>query len=168
MYDEASDVPRCSVCGYVTDSEFVNPRFRLSRKTADVSFTYDNRCIVSQRFRAFCLRRNCDGVVFVDLANDPGWYALISRKVLTFDSERYGTRFQKQCPVCRRFESVTGASPAMLRNQRTAIPDGIYRTDIEFGSGDEKSPSLIVGKITGERIKAAKFRQVVLEAIEEC
>jgi hypothetical protein len=45
------------------------------------------------------------------------------------------------------------------------LKDGIYRTDIEFGSGYELSPLILVGVSTYEKMKIEKFNDIDFEPI---
>ena len=66
------------------------------------------------------------------------------------------------CSVCGQYESVVGATPVYVRNVRGPISGGVYRTDLEFGSGREKEPLVIMGLATypllmKEKLKGLEF-----------
>ncbi len=63
---------------------------------------------------------------------------------------------------CAAHESVVGANSVYLRNVRGPIGGGFYRTDLEFGSGREKHPLVIMGLATyplllKEKLKGLEF-----------
>ena len=86
-------------------------------------------------------------------------------RVLEYDAQRRGTRFMEYCSVCGQHESVVGANPVFLRNVRGPIGDGFYRTDLEFGSGREKHPLVIMGLATYPLLLKEKLKGVELSPI---
>jgi hypothetical protein len=160
MLDDALDYPRCPVCGWLTDPDWVNAGFAITLDVWDVSFTYENYCLVSERFREIAP----DGGQYVPLPRSPGFYVLQSSEVREFDSERRGTRFENRCSACDRWAAVAGAAPAFLRDP-TPLPDRIIRTDIEFGSGNEKHPLLLVGVELGQRLRDNRLAGLDLKPV---
>ena len=164
MCDKCPGIDRCGTCGYATAAEdYVNPEFVLKRDNYDISYTYDGACIVSSRFRELCVRERYDGIAFLSLPRVRYFFRLVVRGQLTFDPVSRGTRFENLCTVCGRYESVVGAYPAFLK----AVPipgEGIYRSDLEFGSGDGKSPVLLVPTKTKRKMEREKIRGAIFEA----
>ena len=56
------------------------------------------------------------------------------------------------CDGCRCFTEVAGATPAFLVDPPVPLPDEILRTDIEFGTGDELRPLIVVGTGVAEAL----------------
>jgi hypothetical protein len=138
MYLDAPEVARCPGCGRVADPEFVNPRFTLGKGCdLDWSTTYDGCRIVSARVRAECLAAAYGGMRFLGLPAAPSFFRLLVDRVVEFDAERRRTRFTDLCDVCGRYRSVTGATPVFLNRAPAPWAPGFYRTDVEFGTGDE-------------------------------
>lgn len=142
MYRTWKTAVRCPVCGTVLDHTALNPDFKLRRDVYDVSYTQDGACIVSELVKR--VLSAYEGVDLDRLPHDGGFYLLNVARVVRFDSVRRQTRFENFCDGCERFRQVAGATPAFLRGVHKQLPAGIYRTDIEFGSDDERSPLLIV------------------------
>lgn len=157
MYIDAVGLPLCKGCGYITDSEYVNPHLIINRKVYDFSYTYDGCCIVSLEFKEFCKRFKYPDVEFKEILSEPSFFYFIAKKLLTFDVDKRKTRFEKLCRVCGNYESVVGANPVFLRAIKTPLGDGFYRTDQQFGSGNEKHPLIIVGVETYKKMKKEKF-----------
>ena len=155
----------CGTCGRKTDPDYVSPVFRVKRRNRDITCTYDGYTLVSRRFKDVCEGASCAGAVFVPLPADEAFFWLRSDRTIAFDAVARGTRFEKPCPACGTFYSVVGATPVRLRN---AIPlgEGFYRTDLEFGSGHEQHPLLIVGVRTAEMLKAATLKGLELRKID--
>lgn len=153
MYYGDPAAPRCPKCGYVVDREYVNPGFKLNMKRYDLSHTYDGCTIVSASFKEFCEREKYSGVRFLLIGSTPEFYRLRLDNVVDFDAERRGTRFGRRCSQCDKYKSVIGATPCYLKGLARPLADGLYRTDLEFGDGDEKEYCIIVGVETARKMK---------------
>jgi hypothetical protein len=164
MYHDAPGVKRCPGCGYHLDPTFVDPGFRLVRRGFDLSYTYDGCCIASERVKTFCERQGYPGMTFLPLPSTPGFFRLIVDRVVEFDAVRRETRFGSNCPVCGRPESVAGLTPVFLR-EGTVLNEGFYRTDLEFGTGDERSPCLLVAPSTFMRVARERWRGAYFKEI---
>jgi hypothetical protein len=156
------ELPRCPACGYKTDFLSHNSNYVLRRKAPDYSTTYDGHYIVSERFRQFCRRQKYTGLEFGQFKNDPNHFDLQVEPVIPFDAKRRETRFIKLCQVCGNYESVVGAYPSYLKCS-DPLPDGFYRSDLLFASGDEKHPVFYVGAETKEKLKRARLTGLELE-----
>lgn len=156
----------CPTCGRKTDSEYVNPNFKAKRRTWDISATYDGYHLVSTRFREFCQKQGYDGVTFVPLPADTGYFVLRLANVLPFDSLRRRTRFEDPCPTCGGFYNVIGATPVCLRGVTEPIQDGLFRSDVEFASGPEQHPLILAGVGTAEKLRKQGFLKLDLVEVE--
>ncbi|MGB3410169.1 MAG: hypothetical protein WBA45_03140 [Microthrixaceae bacterium] len=150
--------PACSACGYVTDHEWIDPSFRLRKPALDAGYTYDGYLIVSERLRSVVGDR---GALYDVLPSEPGHFSLRADEEVRFDTVRRRTRFEGLCETCGRYEAVAGATPVFLIDQQP-LPDRLVRTDIEFGSGDEKGPLLLLGEGLGRKLQAAGLKGVDL------
>ena len=173
MY-EPTDVAltKCLHCGYRLDFFITNPNYTLKKTSkslhigkavsgqADLSATYDGQTIVSRQFRDFCLQQGYKGMQFVDFPKDPEYFHLIVMPEVAFDPVRRGTRFEDFCSVCGNYGSVIGANPAYLQVVEP-LKDGFYRSDILFGSADNKNPLIIVGIDTKSKLRIAKLKGLV-------
>jgi hypothetical protein len=160
MFSSKDDnLPICKKCGYVTDFEYISPMFKLKKKIYDISETYDSHTIVSNKFKEFCIRNNYKGLEFKELPNDKNYYSFFVRNILLFDIEKAELKFDNYCDECKNYESVTPAIPMMIKGLTEPLKeDGIFATDIHFASGNEKSPCLIIGITTYEKMKKEKFK----------
>lgn len=151
--------PACPVCGMVINHEWIDPNFDLrGANERDISYTYDGYLIVSDRFLDVAARY---GARYVELPSAPGYYSLLVDEVVRFDSLRRNTRFKNLCTECRRFESVAGATPVFLVDSHP-LPDRLLRTDVEFGSGDSKSPLILMGLSLANTLRKASLKGVEL------
>ena len=149
FFDQSDEfLPTCKLCGYVTDFEYMSPRIKLEAIEYDISSTYDNRTIVSDRFRVFCIHNKYSGISFIELPNNHNYYLIKISNVLKFDSEKANLRYHNFCKSCGNYESITPAVPVTLKDVHGPIADGFYVTDVHFASGNEKGPACIIGVTT--------------------
>lgn len=153
----------CPRCGTLLDKSFL-PRGVRPRKRWDLSSTYDRRVIVTERFKAWCEAQKFAAIVFRQTCAQPAYYTFEPSVVLNLDP-RFA-RFEDKCAACGNYESVITGGSMKLLGVADPIEDGIFRTDLEFGSRWEKSPDIIVGVRTKELIKKERFHLVHFEPIE--
>lgn len=164
MYRTWQEAPRCAICNAVLDHSALNPDFELKRDVYDASFTYDGACIVSELAKRII--GALEGTNLVRLRKHAGFYLLNVTSTVEFDAERRKTRFEKFCQGCQRFRAVAGATPAYVRGHSSALPSGIYRTDVEFGSDDERHPLLMVSSDVRDQLLREAYKGVRLEPVE--
>jgi hypothetical protein len=138
----------------------------LKKRKLDVSSTYDGVVVVSGRFRAVYDSANLSGLVFRQLPDDTTFFAINAVRSVEFDAERRKTRFINPCAKCKHFESVTGATPVYLKLGVAIGNREFARTDLEFGSNDEKQPLLLGGELVAIALQNAKLKGLDLDAIE--
>jgi hypothetical protein len=145
----------------VTDRRWVDPSFKLTDDRFDASYTYDGYLIVSERFRSIT---DGPGVRFIGLLSDPGFYSLVVQNVVMFDAKRRQTIFEQPCGECGRFFVVAGATPVFLMAS-DPLCDQLFRTDIEFGTGNEQHPLIILGSGLAAQLREADLRGVDLSPV---
>jgi hypothetical protein len=160
------DVTRCVSCGELTKKweEDLSSVPIPDRGSYDVSYSYDGVLVVSTRFREVVELEGIAGVEFRPL--QAGLFSAASVTVVPFDAKARETRFENRCPNCRRYESVVGATPVFLMPGAVVPDDGVVRTDLEFGSGDEKTPVLLCGDEAAKRLRGHKLRGLTLETVK--
>jgi hypothetical protein len=131
--------------------------------SGDFSSTYDAFDIVSEKFKDFCEGEGYAGLEFVALAGGK-YYWFKVHTVVEFDAARRGTEFINFDKDCDGFEEIIGANPVYLKEKRV-LANGFYRTDLCFGSYAAKSPLLLVGPGTKEKLEQAGFESIVFEEI---
>ena len=141
--------PKCEECGFVLDHEWIDPQFRLIQPYADLSATYDGYTIATERFCDFASKH---GGRCIELPSAPGFSSFRVDERIAFDSVRRKTRFAKRCSICGQFGDVTGSTPIFIQGDQS-IPDRFVGTDVEFGSGDEKHPIILVGVGLAEELR---------------
>lgn len=160
LYKDGWGKSVCEVLDFINNREkYITVKSRIKRTNYNFSYTYDSAIIVSQKFRDFCLRNKYEGLKFFRLKKQDKLYLLKSQNIIQFDIKRRSTVFEDFQEACGKFNSVAGATPICLKSNEELI-DGIYRTDVEFGSGYELSPLIVVGKNTYEKMKVEKFKDI--------
>ena len=163
MLHGGDSAPRCPVCGFVLNHEWINEKFSLKKRQWDISFTYDAYCIVSTRFRDAL--GNDRGAIYRALPSEPLFFVLDANEAVAFDSHRRKTRFENFCEGCGRYRQVIGSTPVFLPTTEP-LPDRLLRTDIEFGSDDALHPLLLVGPNLGADLASADLAGLELMAVE--
>jgi hypothetical protein len=144
----------CGRCGRKTDTDYISPTFRVRRRNEDLVATCDGYVLASRRLRDYCVRQALPGVAFASLPADDEFFCLRSNRIVQFDAEARRTRFENFCEDCRGFYNVIGATPTFLKRGAASLSAGFYRTDLEFGSGPEQGPLIIVAEPTGRQLRA--------------
>ena len=162
MYELNNENPNlCKECGFIINLKYLNPNFRVKKRIFDISYTYDNRCIVSVKFKVFCKRLGYKGIDFLKLPNDKEYFYFSVNNIIKIDIERKKIYYNNLCKTCGNYESITPATPIILKDIHSPLEDGFYWTDISFGSGNEKEPLTIVGVKTVEKMKKEKFKGAI-------
>ncbi len=159
---------RCAACGELLDKwQESLSGLVLKKRQLDISCTYDGVTVVSDRFKAAYESAGLSGLTFRQLPDDPEFFAIRPERVVEYDAGRRGTRFINPCPQCGRYESVVGATPVYLKPGSAIEPLEFVRTDLEFGSEDEKSPLLLCGNSAAGALRAAGLKGLELEDVQE-
>ena len=145
--------------------DYVPIKLKLEKRSLDISATYDGLLIVREKFRALFIENEWRGLEFRALPLEPGFYQIVASERVEFDYYRRNTRFSDKCEQCGEFRSVAGATPAFLGENRTIPAKHFVRTDLEFGTGLEKSPLLICGTEVGQALRSAKLKGLELKEI---
>jgi len=152
---------RCEGCSFAVNHRWIDPHFELRRETFDISTTYDGYVIASARF---CEMVSSKGAECIPLQLAPQFSVLFAREVIAFDAVRRRTRFLDKCPLCGHYRAVAGATPVYLVDD-VPVPNRLVRSDVEFGSGDERHPLLLVGTELGDELASASLAGLALEPI---
>lgn len=159
---------RCEACGELLDKWHESlSGLVVKKRNLDIGCTYDGVAVVSERFKTAYESAGLSGLMFRQLPDDSEFFAIEPERVVQFDAERRKTRFVNQCPQCGRYESVVGATPVYLKSGSAIASFEFVRTDLEFGSDDEKSPLILCGQGAAEVLEAAKLKGLEIERIEE-
>ena len=163
-----NDAHRCPKCGGLLQKwEQDLSGFKLEKRNLDISYTYDGVLVVSKRFKEFVENKGFIGVEFRQLPDDSEFFSLVCNATVAFDFERRRTRFEDKCDKCGCYESVAGATPTFLKRGKEVSSNSLSRTDLEFGSGDEKHPLIICGAEVVQAIRRQGFRGIDFAEIRD-
>lgn len=166
--ESRADLRRCEACGELLD-KWNEPLagFVVKKRKLDIGSTYDGVTVVSVRFKSAYESDGLSGLMFRQLPDDPEFFAIRPERSVEYDADRRGTRFIKPCAQCGCYESVVGATPVYLKPGAGVEPNEFVRTDLEFGSDDEKSPLLLCGNSAAAALQAADVKGLELELVQE-
>jgi hypothetical protein len=160
MFDQNDpDLLFCCKCGYVENVECIGKKFKLKKKKYDISETYDGHTVVSERFKEFCDKNGYKGLEFIKIPNN-NFYSFFVRNILPFDTDKRELKYENYCDSCRKYESVTPALPLIIKDLKEPLLNGFYATDVHFGSGNEKSPLMVIGIHTYNKMNEKKFKGI--------
>ena len=159
---------RCEVCSALKDkwNEYLRGLI-VKRRKFDVSCTYDGVTTVSTRFKAAYESAVLYGLRYRRLPDDPEFFTIRPERAVAFDAERRHTRFLDRCSACGEFNSVAGAFPVFLKPGTEVGDREFVRTDVEFGSNDEKTPLILCGGAAADALKAARLKELDLGAVRD-
>jgi len=165
FFEGRADVARCDACGHLLKKwkERLDG-IPIGNQKYDIGYSYDGVLVVSERFRQLYESSGMTGLRFRPLLG--GFYSVRPVGEVAFDAERRRTKCLNQCPKCGFYEAVIGASPVFLKPGSVVPDNGFRRTDIEFGSGDQKHPLVLCGKPAGAALNKARLRGLDLEVVE--
>jgi hypothetical protein len=160
--EELERCPRCSVLLDKWGADLSSVKLP-ARIRGDLSQTYDGASVASPRFRATYEAAGLDGLEFRPLSN--GYFWVIANNSVRVDVPATGTEFSDKCLECGRFESVIGATPTFLCAGESVDAMSIARTDLEFASGNEKTPLFVCGAGVAKVLRESGLRGFVLEPL---
>ena len=152
----------CSQCNQCLDDSYVPSRIKATKTNRyDVWATYDNRIIVSDRFRRFCEESGFLGCTFRQIGDGKFYVLWVLNSTAHFDRDRAPLEYGDECSSCGRYEFVVGAIPTFIVESELA-DDRFYATDMRFGAGLELSPQFIVGSELANRLRGERFKDLTL------
>lgn len=167
FFRDRTDVRRCARCGELLQkwSEAIGDTSIPKTLKRDVSGSYDGVTVVSGRFLEAYEEGQLTGLRFTAL--NGGFSAIRPEREVAYDSGRRGTAFETQCPQCGRFNAIAGATPAFLIPPVVVGPREFVRSDVEFGSNDEKAPLILCGADAAKVLKSARLNGLELESVRD-
>lgn len=157
----------CPVCHTPLKRE-INPNFIVSNKRSCLRYTYDSFCIVTEDFKNFCTLNHYPNLEFKEFPKSPGNYYFTPLDIFPLDPIRQKIKFEECCSSCGGFKGAYGSSPG-FKSKNFTLPsnDFIYRSDIEFGSEEKKSPLIIVGLETEIKMKKFGLKGIYFDDVYE-
>jgi hypothetical protein len=166
FFRDREDVARCTVCGELLkkwEEDLASVSISKAPKY-DLSYSYDGVLVATRRVKELIEHEGLTGMSFRPLQRD--LFAARPNDVVAFDAKRRGTRFEEKCEACGSYESVIGATPVLLRAGAVIAPNAFARTDLEFGSNDEKTPLVLCGDDAARALTKGKLRGVDLMPVD--
>jgi hypothetical protein len=166
MFDDERhpNAATCSKCSYLLNFDYYNPNFKIKRKVFDLSHCWDTGIIISLKFKEYLVRQKYSRLDFLNFNNDNLFYQLFLKNEVELDPIKRDVRFINKCLVCNNYDEVIGATPCFLKNEMP-LEDGLFKSNLYFGSGNRKEPIILVGTETKEKMKKEKLKGLTFEPI---
>ena len=154
----------CPHCDRKVADVPVDPGFQLRERGFDLSETEEGYWIASQDFKDFCDILPFSNLEFIPLPNDPGFYWFRVHSVAEYCPPADSVRHDRFCRSCHGFGDVQGFLEPSGRAE--ALPEGIHRSEFEYGEGRRQRPLMLVGEKTGQHLRRRRFRGVYLSPLD--
>jgi hypothetical protein len=157
----------CSKCdSYIGDNDFFPEKLAIRKLKKNFSYTYDGRLLLSELAVDFFKEFNIENITFKLVNKKPKVYVPIVNSVIKFDVNKSKTRFENLCGLCGNYESIVKYAPnSLFQNEiKLKCHYGIFKTNLSFGSGREKSPLIIAGEKLAKLLKK-EFKEIDLHKI---
>jgi hypothetical protein len=154
-FDGAPDGVLCPNCRACLNFDYF-PNDLEIETYYDISATQDNRLIFSERAKNFLVERFDVRVFTVGAWKNSALFHVVPRHIVPFNATGRGTRFVDHCNVCGSYKSIVGATPAHLALENMER-QCFWRTDIVFGSYEEKASLVVVGLDTARDMQDRGF-----------
>ncbi len=154
----------CHECNYPTKQE-INDDFQIKCRNYDVSYTYDGYLIVSKKFKLYCENKNYNNIMFYRLPKETEFYCVAVNKALELDYKKREVKFINKCHICGRYAEVIGATPAFIKDKNLLTNNDFYKSSVDFGSFEGKSPLIILNNEMAQELLKQKFKGLYFDDI---
>jgi hypothetical protein len=160
LFDSAPDTQVCPHCKSCLDRSYIPPQLKIpASQRYGFGGTRDLQLLFSTDLIKLIGEMTAQKFELHPISRTPDYAYVIPHDLVEFDLERRATKIGPPCSQCMMPTYVVGATPAYLKCR--SIPDcGFFRTDIEFGGENGKSPLIVVGKTLKDEIESRHFRGV--------
>jgi hypothetical protein len=165
MYDNESRPGLCPVC-HNTIKKIPDLMYRVTKRKPDLMHTYDGFCIVSEKFKGFCIEREYPNLTFIALVKSKGFYYFEPHDIYGLDYARRKVQFITKRDCCGNYDEVIGATPGYKsKDFDIGTNDFVCRAEYFFGSHGRKGPLIIIGLETVKAMKEYGLRGIYFDDI---
>ena len=164
MYEDTMNRPDCCPICHNTLRKIPNLEKKFYVKNFDIGWTYDNYCIVSERFKDFCEKEGYPNLVFISLKSK-GMYYFEPQIICNLDYKRYGTRFINKRECCGCYDEVIGMPRMVSSEFKPESDDFIMRSEYMLASYYYKSYDILVGPKTAIKMKEYGLKRIYFKNI---
>lgn len=161
FFQDAPSSVLCKNCQACQDMDY-SPSTLKIETFYDLSQTQDNRLICSERAKDFFLERFDVRISEIAAWRGRALYYVRPKLSVPFNALSRGTRFVDHCEVCGCYKSIVGATPAHLAVQ-DLNEKCFLKSDMTFGSYEEKAALNVVGLETAKEMQAQGFSGCVFK-----
>lgn len=164
FFDDAPDSIFCEKCGCCIDDTYLPEELKVGNRS-DISYTYDGRLIVSLRFKEYIESLLFD-VDFLPVDQNGKLFLMKPKDIIKYEAYKKLNR----CDKCNQYFDQVMPDPTFYDETGCILEKGIFFTSTSFGSGKEKSPSIILGietaSVISDAVKTFKFRGADISPIK--
>jgi hypothetical protein len=129
-------------------------------------YTYDEFCIVSEKFKSFCVERKYPNLTFIALVKSKGFYYFEPHDIYGLDYVRRKVRFITKRDCCGNYDEIIGTAPSYKsKDFDIGTNDFVCCSEYLFGSNGRKSPLIIIGLETVKAMKEYGLRGICFSDI---
>ena len=164
MYENRELIPcRCGYC-YSKMKSVPNLNYIPNKRSRDLYYTSDGFCVVSQKFKDFCVQYLYGNLIFQKLHNCDFYFfepqGLFKTDIhwIPFNDFKYW------CDACKSYAEITGG---VLKSKSFELmsDDFILRTDSFRGLYEYKYPIIVIGLETENKMKAYGLKGISFENV---
>ena len=149
FFENAPSNTFCSNCGSCINYDYIPSNFYLKNKS-DFSYCYDGgKAIISSRFKQIIEKLGFE-IFFQGLNPENSLFSFEPNLELAY----HAMQQNNLCSICHQYYDQVAPIPRF--NHILPIKDGIFKSNLRFGSGIEKNSIIIIGTNTYEILKKAK------------
>lgn len=164
MYQIKSKIPMlCPFC-HSRLEVIPNLDYMMQKRKGDMYYTYDDICLVSERFKLFCDSNKYLNLKFIKLKKC-NWYYFSPMRI--FKTDIHKNKLGHWCPYCKSYKYVCGG---VYKAQDLEIlsDDFILSTDTFYGSSETKGPAIIIGQKTMKKMNEYGLKGLCFSNVYEC
>jgi hypothetical protein len=156
-FEGAPDGTVCPRCGSCLDRSYYPATLHVQEaQRYDFGNTLDLQPLFSKSVVEIITDLSGQRLAANEIRDSRGHFHLAVTETIEFDAQRRKTKFAPRCDACGRVGWIAGATPAFLTCNQVS-PNGILKTDLEFGGQNGRASLLIVGKELKKQIETHRF-----------
>lgn len=165
MYESQINRPDCCPICNNRIKDVLDLDVSLKMGKGDFGYTWDHYCIVSEKFKDFCIEGKYPNLEIIPLPKCKNLYFFQPHDTFKVDHERYGTKFTIKRNCCGEYDDVI--RPSIIKAVDLSLPsnDFIMRTELRYASNYEKTFRVIVGTETAKKMKAYGLKGIYFQNI---
>lgn len=165
MYDKTFP-GLCPIChNRLEDIPFMS--YKVRKGKGDFFYTYDCFCIVTEKFKQFCVENKYPDLTFIPITASPGFYYFRPNGIFKMDEEHSNICFNNKRECCGSYDKITFSNCYKSPDTILHTDDFILQSNYIFGLLMIKSPLVIIGLETMKKMIEHGIKGVFFEDVYE-